>query len=381
MSAPEVESALIAKLLEALRALPDVTADHARQSDADGQAAANDVSVSMQVAGHPLALLVGIRKALYPRDVRHSLWQIRDAASRRIGEAGAESAVPLLAAESISPGAKELLKAERVGYFDAGGSLYIPAPGALFFVDKPPSKSAFRAIRSLFSGRRAHVLHGLLMRREDWLGVTELAEDVSASPSTVSMVLTELERLDWLDSRGQGPGKQRRVSQPAALLDAWATSLKQQPAEATRRFFVPSMKADALAAGLDGVCSSRAINYAVTHEAAASAMPRFCRTSRRFASVCQPARLLKQRLASWVPDRSMRARIWWSSTPSRQGTCCSGSGWTVSGWPARSRPTWTSCAPLGAPRNWPSTCAGKGSASNGQTFPLRRIQRCLHRGL
>jgi DNA-binding transcriptional ArsR family regulator len=136
-------------------------------------------------------------------------------------------------------------------------------------VDKPPSKSTSRAIRSLFSGRRAHVLHGLLMRREDWLGVTELAEDVSASPSTVSMVLTELERLDWLDSRGQGPGKQRRVSQPAALLDAWATSLRQQPAEAMRRFFVPGVKVDALAAGLEGVCSSHGIGYAVTPEAAA----------------------------------------------------------------------------------------------------------------
>ena len=59
------------------------------------------------------------------------------------------------------------------------------------------------------------------------------------------MILTELERLDWLDSRGQGPSKQRRVSQPAALLDAWATSLRQQPAEAMRSFFVPSMKVDA----------------------------------------------------------------------------------------------------------------------------------------
>ena len=59
------------------------------------------------------------------------------------------------------------------------------------------------------------------------------------------------------------------MSQPAALLDAWAASLKQQPAEAMRRFFVPSMKVDALAAGLDGVCSSHGIDYAVTHEAAA----------------------------------------------------------------------------------------------------------------
>ena len=269
MNTPEVDSALIAELLEALRALPDVTADLVGQRDAGGRAAVNDVSASIQVAGRPLELLVGVRKALYPRDVRQALWQIRDAASRRSGYADTESTVPLLAAESISPGAKDLLRAERVGYFDAGGSLYLPAPGALFFVDKPPSKPATRAMRSLFSGRRANVLHGLLMRREDWLGVNELAKDIFASPSTVSMVWTELERLDWLDSRGQGPGKQRRVSQPAALLDAWATSLKQQPAEAMRRFFVPSIKAEALAAALDGVCSSRGIDYAVTHEAAA----------------------------------------------------------------------------------------------------------------
>lgn len=269
MSTPEVESALIAELLEALRALPDAAAALARPLVAGERAAMNHVCVSMQVAGRPLALQVGIRKALYPRDVRQALWQIRDAAARRSGDTIPEGAMPLLAAESISAGAKELLKTQRVGYFAAGGSLYLPAPGALYFVDKPPSKSSSRAIRSLFAGRRAHVLHGLLMRHGDWLCVTELAADVLASPSTVSTVLTELERLDWLDVRGQGPSKQRRVSQPAALLDAWAMSLQQQPAEAMRRFFVPAMKADALAAGLDGVCTSRGLDYALTHEAAA----------------------------------------------------------------------------------------------------------------
>lgn len=269
LETPEVESALLTHLLETLRGLPDVSADLGRQGDSGGSTAERGMSLSIHVAGRPLSLLVEIRKTLYPRDVRQALWQIRDVASRSQGEGSGEPAVPLLLAESISPGAKELLQAERVGYFDSGGSLYLPAPGALFFVDKPPSKSTSRAIRSLYSGRRAHVLQGLLMRREDWLGVTELAENVSASPSTVSLVLTELERLDWLDSRGQGPSKQRRVRQPAALLDAWATSLKQQSVEPMRRFFVPSLKADGLAEGLDRVLSSRGIDYAVTHEAAA----------------------------------------------------------------------------------------------------------------
>lgn len=271
LETPEAGNALISKLLEALRGLPEVTADLEHPGDPGGSSANAErkVPLSIRVAERPLALLVEIRKVLYPRDVRQALWQIRDSASRRQGDGNGGPAVPLLAAESISPGAKELLRGERVGYFDGGGSLYLPAPGALFFVDKPPSKSTSRAIRSLYSGRRAHVLHGLLERHGDWLGVTELAEDVSASPSTVSQVLTALERLDWLDSRGQGPGKQRRLSQPAALLDAWAANLKQQPLERMRRFFVPSLKADGLAKSLDQVLSARGIDYALTHEAAA----------------------------------------------------------------------------------------------------------------
>jgi hypothetical protein len=76
----------------------------------------------MRVAGRPLALLVGILKALYLRDVRQVLWQILEATSRRTGDAGAEGAVPLVAAESISPVAKDPLKAEWVGYFDAGAA-------------------------------------------------------------------------------------------------------------------------------------------------------------------------------------------------------------------------------------------------------------------
>lgn len=232
MNTPEVESALIAELLEALRALPDVTADLTCQGDSGVQAAVNDVSVSMQVAGRPPALLVGIERR-----------SIRGMSGRHFGSSGMQRrgalAMPAQRAqcrcsrhaESISPGAKDLLKAERVGLLSTpGAAQHLPAPGALFFVDKPPSKSTSRAIRSLFSGRRAHVLHGLLMRREDWLGVTELAEDVSASPSTVSVeVLTELERLRLAGFTGAG------AEQATARESACGTPgcLGHEPAAAT----------------------------------------------------------------------------------------------------------------------------------------------------
>ena len=118
-----------------------------------------------------------------------------------------------MVAESISPGAKDLLRSERVGYYDSGGSLFLPAHGAYLYIDKPPPKTLSKSVRSLFSGRRAQVLHTLLVRHQDWFGVKELAEQALVSPATASQVLTELERFDWLTSRGQGPSKERHLRQ------------------------------------------------------------------------------------------------------------------------------------------------------------------------
>jgi hypothetical protein len=73
-----------------------------------------------------VVLLVEAKKAVYPRDVRQVLWQFK---ALNLGRhAGAQT---LLIAESLSPGAKELLRAERIGYYEHGGSLFLQAPGAL----------------------------------------------------------------------------------------------------------------------------------------------------------------------------------------------------------------------------------------------------------
>ena len=148
----------------------------------------------------------------------------------------------LLIAESLSPGAKELLRAERIGYYDSGGSLFLPASGAYVYIDKPPPKTLEKSVRSLFSGRRAQVLHALLVNHEEWFGVTEVAEQAQVAPSTASDVLGELERFDWLVSRGQGPSKERHLREPGALLDAWAKQLATQRAPTLRRYFVPGVE-------------------------------------------------------------------------------------------------------------------------------------------
>jgi hypothetical protein len=263
------EQQLIGRFVEALRELPEVEADLDHREPVSKQTdRGHDAQVHLHVGGKSFVLLVECKKSVFPRDVRQVLWQFREAGHGRPAGRG-EEPLSLLVAESISPGAKELLRGERVGYYDSGGSLYLPAPGAYLYIDKPPPKTLAKSVRALFSGRRAQVLHALLVQHQDWFGVTELAQQAMVSPATASQVLTELERFDWLVARGQGPSKERHLREPGALLDAWAKQLVTIRPPTLRRYYVPNTKPDALAARIVQAFDAHEVQYALSHEDAA----------------------------------------------------------------------------------------------------------------
>ena len=270
LDSPTNERQLIEQFLETLRGLPEV---HAHLGSWESVAAADerrhDARIDLHVAGKSFTLLIEAKKAVYPRDVREVLWQFRDFGRSQPVTGGDNEALPLLVAESISPGAKDLLRTERMGYYDSGGSLFLPAHGAYLYIDRPPPKTLAKSVRSLFSGRRAQVLHALLVQHQDWFGVKELAEQAQVSPATASQVLTELERFDWLATRGQGPSKERHLKEPGAMLDAWAKQLASARAPALRRYYVPAIKADQLLERAGHVFASHQVAYEISHEAAA----------------------------------------------------------------------------------------------------------------
>ena len=265
-----IERRLVEHFLEALRALPGVDAEQEPcQRDGLRPGLRIDAQVGLKVAGKPLTLLIEVKKALYPRDVRQILWRFKEFSGSFLNEPQAPEVVFVLIAESISPGAQELLRQEWVGYYDSGGSLFVPAHGLYLYVDKPMTRALSRSIRSLFSRRRAHVLHALLTRPDDWFGVIALAKRSGVSPATASQVLTELERYDWVVSRGRGPNKERHLREPAALLDAWAKHVAVMPAPAMRRYFVPAIQPDGLTQRMDRIFAAHGVEYAVTEVAAA----------------------------------------------------------------------------------------------------------------
>jgi hypothetical protein len=263
------EGQLIAQFVDALRELPEVTAE-LDQWEPFGQRSDRgyDAQVNLHVAGKSFVLLLEAKKAVFPRDVRQLIWQLRAVSHGTPAHEGA-NLFSLLVAESISPGAKELLRSERVGYYDSGGSLYLAAPGVYIYIDKPPPKALAKSVRTLFTGRRAQVIHALLLRHQNWFGVTGLAQRAMVSPATASQVLTELERFDWLATRGQGPSKERHLREPAALLNAWGKQLATIRPSPLRRYYVPALKADTLATRLGQVFDAHDVRYAVSHEAAA----------------------------------------------------------------------------------------------------------------
>ena len=263
-----MDGQLLDGLLEALRELPDAQAEVSRVEHSGGRDRGHDAQVDLRVGGKAVILLIEMKKEVYPRDVRQVLWQLRDSARRRPHAAEKREAAFFLIAQSISPGAKELLRNERVGYYDSGGSLFLPASNIYAYVDKPPPKSLSRSIRSVFSGRRAQVLHAVLLRNQEWFGVKDIANQAQVAPATASQVLRELEKFEWVVSRGQGPAKERHLQEPGALLDAWVNQQAVMRPLSMRRYFVPAAHGEGLVKKFAEACAVSKAEYAITHEAA-----------------------------------------------------------------------------------------------------------------
>ena len=263
----ESDIPLIDAFVAALSAVPDTTAHVMAREEANDAQARIDFVVEAKVAGKSLLMLVEAKQTAFPRDVREAVWQLRAYQAHRPTN-GRNQTIGFVIAEAISPGARETLRAEGMGYFDKGGSLYVPASGAYVFIDRPQVKSKARGLGAIFHGRKAQVLRALFERREDWVSVKDIAEASGVSPATASKTLTELERRDWMQARGTGPAKLRRLSDASAMVDAWGRYLSGQKSPRPRRYFVPTREND-LTQRLAQTCEAHGVTYAVTGEAAA----------------------------------------------------------------------------------------------------------------
>jgi len=261
------EDQLLDALGAALATLPGARVWPADVELARTQDARVDAVVEAEIGGERLRLVIEAKRNIaFPRDARELVWQLRDYLKHFPADT---RVVPIVAAQSLSPGARQLLRDEGVGYFDLGGSLYIPAPGAFVFVDRPPPKAGQRKINALFVGRRALVLQAVWEKARDWFSVGEIAERAAVSAATASETLIELERREWLDVRGAGPSKERALAAPSKFLDAWRDyKLSSKPTH-LQYYYVRALQSYEISSRFDELAEQMSVLYALTGEAAA----------------------------------------------------------------------------------------------------------------
>jgi hypothetical protein len=287
----EREKATLDALIKAIQELPHAHASLISvQHPPVSSESKLDATIDLAVADRSVTLLIELKTTVYPRDIREILWQLSRAPNADMYRR-TDNVIPLVAAESISMGARELLKAENIGFFDTGGSLFIPAKGAYLYVERPVPKTVEKSIRSFFTGKRSQVLHALLVKHRDWMGVTELSHLAEVSPATASETLKGLERMEWVSSRGHGPSKERQPIDAARLLDEWRTQiLASRRPLARRRYYVPGRDSGKLADQLADLCESARVEYALTQEVGAQHYAPFLSSISRVACRMAPGK-------------------------------------------------------------------------------------------
>ena len=261
-----LEHELINELTAALEEIPNAAVTHVSIEPKKSQRSGPDAMLVLNLSGNDIDLVIETLRTAYPRDVREKIWQIRQYVSD--GPLSKSGAIPMLVANSISKGARVQLKEANIGYYDASGSLFLPAPSMYVLVDRPPLAKNRKTSDAIFKGQRAQVLHYLFNDPDDWVSVKAIATRTGISTATVSETLTELERREWMKSEGNGPSKLRKLSARRDLLDAWSHFVSTQKTPEVERFYVPGTQIEEIMERIDSASKLADLSYAISGEAA-----------------------------------------------------------------------------------------------------------------
>lgn len=231
-----------------------------------------DVRMRVPTQDGEIDIVAVVKGEGYPRDIRDAVWRLEDAQRILPGK----SLVPMVIAEHLSPGARELLRSRNIGYFDASESLFLKYRQWFIHIDRPTKPSQQRRAASLFTGAREQVIHALLWStvkaKNLWHTGLELAQLANTSTYTVSLTLQELERLEWVESDGSGKHLRRRLTEPGMLLGAWADSWRTRK-EVKSRWYLYSPKPHLLLSQLAEAMQKHDLHdWAFTGESAANVM-------------------------------------------------------------------------------------------------------------
>jgi hypothetical protein len=192
-------------------------------------------------------LALEVTRSGYPRDVREAIWRFD---AQNVAQSLKNEAVTLVVlADHLTAASREMLRKPGLAYFDSSGSLFlkIPSAGLLIDIERAPIQLKNRRAHTLFTPTREQVLHALLQQARAFASGVEIAAAAQVSAFTVSQTLAELDKFDWIETRGSGPSTLRRLSQPGKLLDAWAQQWQSRKSTVSHWYRWSAHTQDALA--------------------------------------------------------------------------------------------------------------------------------------
>ena len=176
-------------------------------------------------------LAIEMLRQAYPRDIRDAAWHLQ---SFMKDNDEANDIILMVVAEHLSEGAKDDLRHHQLAYFETSGTFYLRHKEWLIDIQRSSKRASRRGALALFTGAREQVILTLLVEHRNFRSGLELAEMSMTSTYSVSTVLTELERREWIESEGSGRTLRRRLSKPAELLNAWAEVWTQRKETKTK---------------------------------------------------------------------------------------------------------------------------------------------------
>jgi DNA-binding MarR family transcriptional regulator len=264
-----------------LKALPNVKLTKIKESF---EKADTDINARIQFKINDkksVDLLIQVKLAGYPRDLE----RISQVIKEKLQVTKNKESVPVIISRSVSPGSRKLLQEQGVGYFDAGGSLYIPYSDGVFYIDRAAPQTE-RSLQNLYEGRSAQVLQVLLAEPEREWHVNELAELAEVSPYTVHQVFTRLEKENLIKRQGKGPDCIRILEKPGELLDSWAENYSLKNYE-FRNYYKWSPTMDKLRKEIINTLEENEIDYALTLSSGAEIVAPFATGSERLYFIVQ----------------------------------------------------------------------------------------------
>jgi len=228
-------------------------------------------------------IVIQVKAGGYPRDLEKTSEQLKNIVRKQ----EKEETISVVASRSISPGSRKMLQDEGIGYFDSGGSLYLPLSDNLFFIDRPvPSPE--RSLLNIYEGRSAQVLQIMLGNPFREWHVNELAEQSEVSPYTVHQVFTRLEKESIIERSGKGPNAVRILKKPGELLDTWAENYSYKHYKFLN-FYKWSQSNHSLRDELAKILENKGIDYALTLGTGADLVAPFVTGSERSYFIVEEA--------------------------------------------------------------------------------------------